>query len=110
MSIARHGDCIGADTEFHDLVTSMGFKTIIHPPTNPQRRAYCKGDVILKEKPYIVRDHLMVDAVDFLLACPYTNDEVLRSGTWATIRYARKTEVPYFIIPRTLKLNNVFFT
>jgi hypothetical protein len=32
------------------------------------------------------------------LACPRGYTEELRSGTWATIRYARKTGVPYVII------------
>jgi hypothetical protein len=32
-----------------------------------------------------------VTASQFVLACPYQSTEVLRSGTWATIRYAIKT-------------------
>lgn len=32
----------------------------------------------------------MVDSVEFLLACPLTVEERLRSGTWATLRYAEK--------------------
>lgn len=40
--------------------------------------------------PYIVRDHAIVDEVQFLIGCPRKDIEELRSGTWATIRYARK--------------------
>ncbi len=28
----HHGDCLGADTDFHDEMTERGIKTVIHPP------------------------------------------------------------------------------
>jgi len=37
-----------------------------------------------------VRNHKMVDSAGVLLATPKEDHEVLRSGTWATIRYAYK--------------------
>ena len=87
----HHGDCIGADKESHDIVTIMGgVKRVIHPPSNPKRRAFCKGDVLLPEYPYIERDHHIVDAVQRMLGTPRGMNEELRSGTWATIRYAKK--------------------
>jgi hypothetical protein len=95
---ARHGDCIGADATFHNIaLTDAVRQIVIHPPTNERFRAFCEGGrqgltqvVILPARPYLVRDHAMVDAIDILLATPLTERETLRSGTWATVRYAKK--------------------
>jgi hypothetical protein len=98
---ARHGDCIGADAEFHLMAVNARIpRIVIHPPDNPKRRAFCDGPnvTILPEKPYLVRDHDMVDAISFLLATPETVREIQRSGTWATVRYARKVHRDHRVI------------
>lgn len=99
---AHHGDCIGADEQFHRLLELMFpyIKIIIHPPDNPKKRAFCVGDLTLPMKPYLDRNHDIVDSSDYLIATPKENEEVLRSGTWATIRYASKKDVTTFIIYR----------
>ncbi len=88
----HHGDCIGADKEFHDLVRDISkeIKIIIHPPNNNILRAYCKSEFIEKTKPYLERNKNIVIVADTLIACPYSNEEQIRSGTWSTIRYAKK--------------------
>ena len=86
----HHGDCRGADEDFHNAVTEKGIQTVVHPPDNSTMRAYCKGTEILKPKPYISRNHDIVNASEILIAFPSTKTEIQRSGTWATIRYARK--------------------
>ena len=104
---ARHGDCIGADAEFHQMALNDAVRRIvIHPPDNDKFRAFCEGGtfgptkvVILPPKPYLVRDHGMVDAVDVVLATPATKVEVLRSGTWATVRYCRKVHRELIVFP-----------
>jgi len=83
----HHGDCIGADEQFHQAVNDP-YRTRIHPPEDSKKRAWCHSEHILKPKPYLERNHDIVDAVDVLIATPRTNHEELRSGTWATIRYA----------------------
>ncbi len=89
----HHGDCIGADQQAGDLAKLHGCNwLVIHPPTQSKYRAYCAGDVMLPEKPYIVRDHDIVDACQMMLATPKGFKEELRSGTWATIRYSKKIE------------------
>ncbi len=92
----HHGDCIGADSHFHAIM--MKFLKheacnliYIHPPEDESKRAWCYSKHILIPKPYIERNHDIVDAVDILIAAPKERYEVLRSGTWATVRYARKT-------------------
>lgn len=95
---AHHGDCIGADDQFHRLAKMSGLKTHGHPPLNPSKRAFCEFDSIEEEKDYIPRNHDIVDAVDWMIACPANYEEELRSGTWATIRYARKMKRPGHIV------------
>ena len=41
-------------------------------------------------KGYLDRNHDIVDAADVLIAAPSGTTEKRRSGTWATVRYARK--------------------
>ncbi|KKM09958.1 hypothetical protein LCGC14_1722330, partial [marine sediment metagenome] len=49
----------------------------------------------------LARNKLMVARADFLIATPKTMKEVMRgSGTWATIRYARKADIPILLLPR----------
>lgn len=89
----HHGDCIGADAEAHCIASELVFPhygIIIHPPTNQKMMANCKGAERMKPKPYLERNHDIVDASTILIATPETEEEVLRSGTWATVRYARR--------------------
>ena len=95
---AHHGDCIGADTDFHNICSKYEkCKIYIHLPNINTMRSYCKSDNIFQPKPYITRNHDIVDSCDVLLACPSEKTEQLRSGTWATIRYARKINKPVLI-------------
>ena len=94
----HHGDCIGADSQAHAEAMMIFTHIYIHPPINKKARAFCKGGTVLKEKSYIERNHDIVNAVDMMIATPKGNREELRSGTWATIRYARKQKVKLCII------------
>lgn len=100
----HHGDCIGADAQFHKLcqvLRTIGpFHITLHPPDNDAKRARCTGaDAVLPTAPYLMRNHDVVDAGDVLLATPKEHEETLRSGTWATIRYARtKNPKPICIV------------
>jgi len=98
----HHGDCIGADAEAHSIADAFGCRIVIHPPTNTSKEAFCKvdseWDTVLPPKPYLDRNHDIVDACDVLLAAPKSIEEELRSGTWATVRYARKKNIPVIIL------------
>jgi len=41
----------------------------------------------------------MVSLSTLVLAAPESVEEVLRSGTWATVRYARKNNTEVYLIP-----------
>ena len=98
----HHGDCVGADAQAHDIVFAIYDKNIqivIHPPINPYKRAWCKNWSILRmQDDYLKRNRAIVDETDLLIATPKESVEVLRSGTWSTIRYARKQNKPIIII------------
>jgi hypothetical protein len=95
----HHGDCIGADATAHEIADNAHIPIVIHPPTDASKRAFCKGAlVVLRAYPYLVRNHNIVESVDVMLATPFEDKEVLRSGTWATVRYARKRGIPCWLI------------
>lgn len=85
----HHGDCIGADAQAHDIAVEVGCSIVIHPPSNPNKRAWKPG-FLLPAKPYLERNHDIVDMSRSLIATPKGEQEELRSGTWATVRYARR--------------------
>ena len=96
LSEFHHGDCIGADSNFHSYLVARLLKwqaydlIFIHPPEDESKRAWCYSKNIFAPRPYLERNRDIVDAVDILIATPRQQYEVVRSGTWATIRYARK--------------------
>jgi hypothetical protein len=95
----HHGDCVGADLTAHKLVRNLGgIRIIVHPPINNKHRGYAgHGYEIRDPKPYGDRNQGIVDACDILFACP-KGEEILRSGTWQTIRFARKANKKVIII------------
>lgn len=95
----HHGDCIGADAQAHVAALVHAREVWIHPPTDDRKRAWCPGAAhVADPKPYIDRNHDIVEATDILIAAPRGFDEELRSGTWATIRWARRLDHPVTII------------
>lgn len=99
---ADHGDCLGADEEFHVVLRTLAphVKITGHIPVHNRKRAFCDFDEERDPWPYKIRNRHIVDAVDLMIGCPSQdyNKEIIRSGTWATIRYARKQNVPLVII------------
>ena len=113
-----HGDCIGADSEanaiaiesgikvFHLFPSNLGAKRAICFPTNIQTDGHYyampNSDILVKmelEENPLFRNKKIVDASDQLIACPKEHQHTLRSGTWATIRYAWKKKKNVLVIP-----------
>jgi hypothetical protein len=94
------GDCIGADAEARDVVSTFpGVYIHSHPCNLSNQRAYSECDVDYEELPPLVRNKIIVDSVDLMIATPGETTEQFRgSGTWATIRYARKTNTTLMIV------------
>lgn len=93
----HHGACVGADATAHSLADGLGMSIVIHPPED-RSQVMDGGDYrasqplkVLPPKAFLLRNRDIVESCDLLLACP-DGPERLRSGTWATIRYARKRQ------------------
>jgi hypothetical protein len=92
----HHGLCIGADEQCAIIAKKIGFRVVAHPglpkdPTNMKYRSdFAENDEMREAKPFIARDQEIVNEVERMLATPLTRAEVVRSGTWTTVRYARK--------------------
>lgn len=83
-NILHHGGAIGADTEAVDLAVTLSYTPVEHLP---------HGDPLQ-------RNHVIVENSDILIAAPQEDGEILRSGTWATVRYARKAGKPIIMLSR----------
>lgn len=102
ISEARHGGCVGADVEFHDLLFELGLlpKLTVYPGHLPQYRAKLAGEGFKVEPPQntLARNLIIVENSDLLIACPGEYTEVTRSGTWMTWRLAKKLKRRTLII------------
>lgn len=102
---AYHGDCNGADAQFDMLCIVMGVHRSIRPSNLPGTRAFCDdykdfvdAEALSEPMHPLERDHLLVDDGDVLIAVPQHDMEEQRSGTWATVRYARRVGKPIYIV------------
>lgn len=108
-SEVHHGCCVGADAEFVLAVIrgrvgeteNRSWAEIHGHPSNltamTDRQIIEQCDVVRPELPPLDRNQRIVDATNILLACPRLESEEHRSGTWATIRYARSIGRPVVI-------------
>jgi len=96
------GCCVGGDEQLTIIAYTFGWKIVAHPPERTQyfsQIAYELARITHVRKPYLFRNQDIVDSCNELLAFPETETEELRSGTWATIRYARdRVFKPYRIV------------
>jgi hypothetical protein len=95
----HHGDCVGGDAEAHELALEFGFDIEIHPPQNPDKRAFCgigeERTVIHPTKGYHGRNFDIVHDSQALLGMPEGHQSSYpRSGSWATLRVAIKQSKP----------------
>lgn len=101
-----HGSAVGADHEaariwlddLHGLISRL----TAYPSDLAGMVATTPAGHTLPPAPPLKRNKQMVDDAiargqPLVIAAPKTMQEVLRSGTWSVIRYARKKKVPVFI-------------
>ncbi len=98
-SEVHHGDCIGADVQFSAIANDLKIRIMTHPPKDEKKRAFCKASVIKRwpPMPFLTRNKQLVNCSELLIATPH-RPEYLRSGTWSTVRYARKQHKTIIII------------
>lgn len=98
----HHGDCTGADEAAFNAATPMGYQTIAYPASNVSDRWQATTASTERVEGYeaLTRNELIVKNSWLLIATPNSKPsaEKLRSGTWATIRYAKQAGHPIWII------------
>jgi len=99
-NVFHHGDCIGADAQAHVIAKKLGYDIVIHPPINPNQRAYM-GDAadVKTPKEYLQRNkEIVLDSVLMVLAPGQMNELPKGSGTWQTFRYCTSIGKNYILI------------
>lgn len=96
----HHGACRGADAEAvtHFKAHHPNARVVAYPCdlNMTHRGALAASTESRPEKPPLERNRDIVNAADVLFACPKGPEE-RRSGTWSTIRYARRCLKPVVI-------------
>lgn len=85
----HYGDGGKADSQASQIARGLGYEIHAHPSDLSGVR-YGTFDVEYPPKPPLDRNHDIVDAVYALIVVPRSRKEELRSGTWATWRYANR--------------------
>ena len=88
-AVGLHGDCVGADAGFDSLCVELGIDRMCRPSSLAYARAYTGAREIGMPKHPLIRNREIVNDSVVIIGAPHSYKEVLRSGTWATLRYAR---------------------
>ncbi len=111
------GEIDGADLQFHDWLIKRGVnpRSIFVLPGDARQHAYWAERQrreyqanrsretigtfhLLATQPYLKRNRVIANECHRLLAAPGEYAMQLRSGTWATVRYARAAGKPVMLI------------
>jgi hypothetical protein len=116
MTDVIHGGCEGADRDFHEMAQALDLRIHVHPSnvtsSYPKRVCELMGPprrwplhkawlglgafAVRTAADPLERNKVMLSALalsigpSLLIACPAQAHEIIRSGTWYTIRRARK--------------------
>lgn len=106
-----HGDCVGADADFDEIAEKMNIVRWVYPSNIPSMRAHTEehgATIITEPGPPLERNVMITAGARYLIACPKTADEQVRSGTWHAVRCARKNKTTIYIVypDGTLKVEN----
>jgi len=96
-----HGGAHGADTDAHEIAMLNNCEVFIMPGSESQSLYWfdtMRFRNCYSPKPYLERNRDIVEDGEILIAAPKSLIEEIRSGTWATIRYARKMGKPIIIL------------
>lgn len=94
----HHGDCVGADFQFHVLLRQLDYRIVSHPPVNESKRAWTLPDEERLPREYLARNRDIVDESSVMIFAPGGFVEAVRSGTWSTYRYCVRRGKPWIIV------------
>lgn len=83
------GDCIGVDDQVNRAFRMAGCLTRGYPGMNRAKRAFGDHEIWHEPRNNIARDEDIAWDAGFMLCFPWGLEELLRDGTWTTIRRAR---------------------
>jgi hypothetical protein len=89
----HHGACRGSDAGAARVAKAMGYVVHAHPSWNVKwtdNDAIDEADVVHNRLDELTRNQAIVQSCHTIIAAPLTAMEERRSGTWATVRRARK--------------------
>lgn len=97
--VGLHGDCVGADVDFHLMCRRFGLEVICRPCNLTRFRAYTDARAVGPPVPPMARNAKIVADSSLMFACPPNREVIKRgSGTWGTIAIARRDKRPLAII------------
>lgn len=104
--IVLHGGAEGSDEDFDEMLREAGMPgQDICIYALPHRVPYWKEKIpaaelhlVDPERGALGRNRIIAISCEHLLATPGEMHEVVRSGTWATVRYARQNKKPITIV------------
>jgi hypothetical protein len=91
-----HGEARNADSIANDMAKAKGYYIYGRPANISDHR--CDVDDRAEPRRPLDRDWDIAEDANTLVAMPANEKEEVRSGTWATVRYARKLNAPIVII------------
>ena len=97
----HYGACIGADTQAVLEAIDVGYVVIAYPASDvasSKQGLIPEQAIVVAAQPALKRNPLIVANSDILIATPKYMSESLRSGTWTTVRHARKQSKPIIYI------------
>jgi len=101
-----HGACIGGDDIFDKLCVMEGIDRLVFPSNHLAKRIP-NQELLHRQPPRVTirppkqaldRNRDIITAGDVLIACPRQQYEIVRSGTWTTIRAAKKVGMVVYIL------------
>ncbi len=99
--VLRHGGAFGADTQVHALWREerTSGKCEVWPADDKRHAMFLNQRNVIVQTVMgpLYRNQEIVTRSTFLFATPHTQHEVIRSGTWHTVRHAAKANVPTLI-------------
>lgn len=100
--VAHHGDCVGADEDFHEIARNYGDAIVeTHPGPEPRMRARCAADHEHPPEPFLRRNRRIVGMCVAMIATPFERSHQDHGGTWYTVDLAMKLERPLaLVLPR----------
>lgn len=104
QGVMAHGCCAGADRQAHAIwrAAQRRIEPFRHPGDLSQyqwaRNVWWRGEILFNVIPHLQRNKVIVDRCGVLVAAPGEAQGQLRSGTWSTIRYARRVGRPVIMV------------